>query len=71
MKNVVELINDKNEIFENNIMNINLDYNIAENAVVVVRIKNKILQNIALKQNFRNDNIKKKVSDKNMKFLIE
>ena len=71
LKNVVELINDKNEIFENNIMNINLDYNIAENAVVVVRIKNKILQNIALKQNFRNDNIKKKVSDKNMKFLIE
>ena len=33
-------------------MNINLDYNVTENAVVVVKIENKTLRNIALKQNF-------------------
>ena len=48
-KNVVELIDDKNEIFENNIMNINFDYNVAEDAVVVVKIENKTLRDIALK----------------------
>ena len=42
-RNVVKSINDKNEIFKNNIMNINFNYNVVENAVVVVKIKNKIL----------------------------
>ena len=49
LKDVVELINDENEIFENNIMNINFDYNVVENAAVVVKIENEILRNIALK----------------------
>ena len=39
-------------------MNINFDYNVAENAVVVVRIENEILRNIALRQNFQNEHIK-------------
>ena len=71
LKDVVELIDDKNEILENNIMNINFDYNVVEDAVAAVRIKNKTLRNIALKQNFRNKHIKKSVSDENMKFSIK
>ena len=42
-KNVVKSIDDENEILKNNIMNINFNYNVAENAVVAVRIENKIL----------------------------
>ena len=52
-------------------MNINFDYNVVEDAVVVVKIENKILRNIALKQNFRNEHVKEEVFDENMKFLIE
>ena len=52
-------------------MNINFDYNVAEDAAVVVKIENKTLRNIALKQNFRNEHIKKDVSDENTKFSIE
>ena len=48
-KNVAESINDENETFENNIMNINLDYNVAEDVVVVVKTENKTLRNIVLK----------------------
>ena len=40
-------------------MNINLDYNIIEDAIVVVKIENEILRNIALRQNFQNEHIKK------------
>ena len=47
-KNVVESINDENEIFENNIMNINFNYNVAEDAVAAARIENETLRNIAL-----------------------
>ena len=50
--NVAESIDDKNKIFENNIMNINLDYNVAENAVVVVKTENETLRDIVLKHNF-------------------
>ena len=71
LKNIAELIDDENEIFENNIMNINLDYNIAEDAVVIVKIENKTLRNIALKQNFRNEHIKEDAFDKNTRFSIE
>ena len=71
LKNVAESINNKNEIFKNNIMNINLNYNVVENAVVVVKIENETLQNIALRQNFRNEHIKKNVFNENMKFSIE
>ena len=52
-------------------MNINLDYNVVKNAVVVVKTENEILQNIVLKQNFRNEHIKKSAFDKNTKFSIE
>ena len=52
-------------------MNINFDYNVAEDVVVVIRTENKILRNIALKQNFRNEHIKENVFDENTKFLIK
>ena len=58
-RNVVKLINNENKTFENNIMNINFNYNVIEDVVIIVRIENKILRNIALKQNFRNKHIKK------------
>ena len=48
-RNVAESIDDKNKIFKNNIINISFDYNVAENVVVVVKIENKTLRNIALK----------------------
>ena len=52
-------------------MNINFNYNVVEDAAVVIKIKNKTLRNIALKQNFRNKHIKKNVSDEDTKFSIE
>ena len=52
-------------------MNINFDYNVVEDAAVVVRTENETLRNIALKQNFRNKHIKKDVFDENTKFSIE
>ena len=52
-------------------MNINLDYNVAENVIVVVRTENKTLRNIALKQNFRSKHIKKNAFDENIKFSIK
>ena len=70
-KDVAESIDDENEALENNIININLDYNVAEDVVVVVRTENKTLRNIALKRNFRNEHIKKDVSDEDTKFSIE
>ena len=42
-KNVAESINDENEIFENNVIIINFNYNIAENVAVIVKIENKTL----------------------------
>ena len=42
-KDIAESINNKNEVLENNIMNINFNYNVAENAVVVVKIENETL----------------------------
>ena len=71
MKDAAESINDENEIFKNNIMNINLKYNVVKDAVVVVKIENESLRNIALKQNFRNKHIRKNVFNENMKFSIE
>ena len=52
-------------------MNINFDYNVVEDVVVVARTENKTLRNIALKQNFRNEHIRKNAFDENTKFLIE
>ena len=52
-------------------MNISFNYNVVENAVAVAKTENETLQNIALKQNFRNEHIKKNASDENTKFLIE
>ena len=42
-KDVVKSIDDENEVFENNIMNINFNYNVAENAIIAVRTENKTL----------------------------
>ena len=52
-------------------MNINFDYNVVEDAVVVVKTENKTLRNIALKQNFRNKHIKKNVFDEDTRFSIK
>ena len=71
LKNAAESINDKNEIFKNNVMIINLDYNVAEDAVAVVKIKNETLRNIVLKQDFWNEHMRKSASDENTKFSIE
>ena len=42
-KDAAESINDENEVFENNVMIISFDYNVAENAVVAVKTENEIL----------------------------
>ena len=34
------LINEDNETFENNVMNIRSDYNVVRNVAVIVKIKN-------------------------------
>ena len=70
-KNAAESIDDKNEILENNVMIINFNYNVVEDAVVVVKTENEILRNIILKQNFRNEHMRKSASDENTKFSIE
>ena len=70
-KNAAESIDDENEILKNNIMIINFNYNVVEDAVVVVKIENKTLQNIILKQNFRNEYMRKNTFDENTKFSIK
>ena len=52
-------------------MIINLNYNVAENAVIIVKIENKTLQNIALRYNFRNEHIKQNAFNENTRFLIK
>ena len=52
-------------------MIINFDYNVAENIVVIVKTENKTLRNIALKQNFRNEHIRKNVFDEDTRFSIK
>ena len=47
-------INENNETFENNVMNICSDHNVVRNVVVTVKIKNWKLRNAAWAQNFRN-----------------
>ena len=70
-KDAVESIDGENEVFENNVMIINFNYNVAENAAAVVRTENETLRDIALKQNFRNEHMRKNVSDEDTKFSIE
>ena len=71
MKNAVESINDENKTFKNNVIIIIFNYNVVEDAAVVVKIKNETLRNITLKQNFRNEHMRKNVFDENTKFSIE
>ena len=52
-------------------MNINFNYNVVEDVIIVVKTENETLRNIILKQNFRNEHIKENVFDENIKFLIE
>ena len=61
----------KNKIFENNNLNINFNYNVVEDIVVVIKTENETLQNIVFKENFRNDHIKKNVFNENTKFSIK
>ena len=42
-KNVAESIDDENEVFENNVMIINFNYNVIKDAVAVVKTENKTL----------------------------
>ena len=64
-------INENNETFENNIINIRFDHNVVRNVIVIVKIKNWKLRNAAWAQNFRNKQIKKDVSDENTKISIK
>ena len=48
-KDAVESIDNKHKAFENNIININFNYNVVENTVIVVKTENETLQDIALK----------------------
>ena len=52
-------------------MNISSDYSVVEDTVVIVKIKNWILQNITLTQNFRNEQIEKDVFDENIEISIK
>ena len=70
-KNIAELIDDENKVFKNNIININFNYNVVEDAIIVVKTENKTLQDIALKSNFWNKHIRKNAFDENIKFLIK
>ena len=71
MKDAAKSINEENEIFENNAMNINFNYNVVENAVVIVKIKNQKLRNIALTRNFRNELIEKNAFNKNTEISMK
>ena len=64
-------INENNEIFENNVMNIRFDYNVVRNVAVTVKIENWKLRNAAWAQNFRNKQIKKDASDENTEISIK
>ena len=70
-KNAAELINDENEILENNVMIISLNYNVAEDAAAVVKTENETLRDIALRQNFRNEHMRKNAFDEDTRFSIE
>ena len=52
-------------------MIINLNYNVVEDAVAVVRTENETLRNTALRQNFRNEHMKENAFDENTKFSTE
>ena len=43
LKDAAESIDDENKTFENNIMIINFNYNVVENAVVIVKTENETL----------------------------
>ena len=71
MRNIIKSINEKNKAFKNNIMIINFNYNVVEDIVIIVKIKNETLRNITLRRNFQNKHIKKNVFDENIKFSIK
>ena len=49
----------------------NLSYNVAENAVVIVKTESETLRNIALRRKFRNEHIKESAFNENIKVSIE
>ena len=64
-------INENNEIFENNVMNIRFDYSVVRDVAVTVKIKNWKLRDAAWAQNFRNKQIEKDAFDENTEISIE
>ena len=64
-------INENNETFENNVMNICFDHNVAKDAAVIVKTKNWKLQDTAWAQNFRNKQIEKDASDEDTEISTE
>ena len=64
-------INENNEIFKNNVINIRFDNNVVKNVAVTVKIKNCEMRNVAWAQSFRNEQIEKDVFDENTKILIK
>ena len=64
-------INKNNEILKNNVMNIRFNHNVVRNVAVIVKIKNWKLRDAAWAQNFRNEQIKKNVSDEDTEISIE
>ena len=64
-------INENNETFKNNVMNIRFDHSVVRNVAVIVKIKNWKLRNAAWTQNFQNKQIEKNVFDENTEILTE
>ena len=70
-KDATMSINENNETFKNNVMNIRFDHNVARDVAVTVKIKNWKLRDAAWAQNFRNEQIEKDASDENTEILIK
>ena len=64
-------INEDNETFENNVMNIRFNYNVVRNVAVTVKTKNWKLRDAAWAQNFRNKQIEEDAFDENTEISIE
>ena len=71
LKDAVMSINEDNETFENNVMNIRSDHNVVRNVAVIVKIKNWKLRNAAWAKNFRNEQIEENVFDEDTKISIK
>ena len=64
-------INENNEIFKDNVINIRSDYNVARDVAITVKIKNWKLRDAAWAQNFRNEQIEKNAFDEDTEISTE